>query len=46
MVTQFKVVYTFLAINFLLPALYYCFDPKGSAELYYSLAGLLASCKS
>ena len=43
MVTQFKVVYTFLAINFLLPALYYCFDPIGAAELYYSLAGLLGS---
>lgn len=43
MIRAFKVVYTLLTLNFILPALYYCVDPAGAAETYYALAQLVGS---
>ena len=40
---SFKVVYTFLTLNFFIPAIYYCFDPAGAVDTYYSLASLVGS---
>jgi len=43
MYKAFRVVYTILTLNFILPAIYYCFDPSGAASTYYELAGLVGS---
>lgn len=43
MFKAFRVVYTFLTLNFILPAVYYCFDPDGAAATYYKLASFVGS---
>jgi hypothetical protein len=43
MFKAFRVVYTFLTLNFILPAVYYCFDPEGAAATYYKLASFVGS---
>ncbi len=37
MIRSFRIVYTILTLNFFIPALYYCFDAAGAAELFTSL---------
>ena len=37
MIRGFRIVYTVLTLNFFIPALYYCFDPNGAAQLFSSL---------
>jgi hypothetical protein len=43
MYKAFRVVYTLLTLNFILPAIYYCFDPQGAATAYYELASFVGS---
>ncbi len=34
---RFRIVYAALTLNFFIPALYYCFDAAGAAEMFGSL---------
>jgi hypothetical protein len=43
MIRAFRVVYSILTLNFILPALYYCFDHEGAAATYYQLASFVGS---
>lgn len=43
MIKAFRVVYTILTLNFILPALYYCFDHEGASATYYKLASFVGS---
>jgi hypothetical protein len=43
MIRAFRVVYSLLTLNFILPALYYCFDHEGAAATYYKLASIVGS---
>jgi len=36
-IRSFRIDYTVLALNFLLPALYYCVDADGAAQMFASL---------
>ena len=41
MIKAFQVVYTILTLNFIVPAIAYCFAPEQAAETYYTLGSYI-----